>query len=193
MIIATVEAPRGNRATPVIHAIRVSHVVRENPVENRRSQMRRALVSELKLPSVNKIMISGRLTRDPEVRYTQSGTAVATMGVASSRAYRDPKDTSGAWKEETCFVNVVAWAQLAERCGDSLKKGSAVFVEGRLQSRSWETEEGNRRTVIEVRADRVQFLDKRGGGEPQPAFARQGGDFAEDEGGAPLPDDDLPF
>jgi len=145
-------------------------------------------VSDLRLPSVNKILISGRLTRDPEVRYTQSGTAVATLGVASSRSYRDPKDSSG-WKEETCFVNVVAWAQLAERCGDSLKKGSAVFIEGRLQSRSWETEDGNRRTAIEIRADRVQFLDRRG--DAQPALAR-GGDSVEEEGGA-MPDDDLPF
>jgi single-strand DNA-binding protein len=147
-------------------------------------------VSELKLPSVNRILIAGRLTRDPEVRYTQGGTAVATLGVASSRSYRDPKDPAGGWKEETCFVNVVTWAQLAERCGDSLKKGSAVFVEGRLQSRSWETEDGNRRTVVEIRADRVLFLDKRGGGEAQPVSAR-GGDVAEDEGG--VADDDLPF
>jgi single-strand DNA-binding protein len=135
-------------------------------------------------------MIAGRLTRDPEVRYTQAGTAVATLGLASSRAYRDPKDSSG-WKEETCFVNVVTWAQLAERCGDSLKKGSAVFVEGRLQSRSWETEEGSRRTVVEIRADRVQFLDRRGS-EAQPVAARTG-DVAEDEGGGSLADDDLPF
>jgi single-strand DNA-binding protein len=140
---------------------------------------------------VNKIMIAGRLTRDPEVRYTQSGTAVATLGVASSRAYKDPKDPSGAWKEETCFVNVVTWAQLAERCGDSLKKGSAVFVEGRLQSRSWETEDGSRRSVVEVRADRVQFLDRRGSGEAQPVAAR-GGDVSEDDAGS-FADDDLPF
>ncbi len=149
-------------------------------------------MSDLRLPSVNKILIAGRLTRDPEVRYTQSGAAVATLGVASSRSYKDAKDPSGGWKEETCFVNVVAWAQLAERCGDFLKKGSAVFVEGRLQSRSWETEEGNRRTVIEIRADRVQFLDKRGG-EAQPAFARTSGDAAEEEGGSSFSDDDLPF
>ncbi len=153
--------------------------------------METSIVSDLRLPSVNKIMIAGRLTRDPEVRYTQSGTAVATLGVASSRAFKDPKDPSGAWKEETCFVNVVTWAQLAERCGDALKKGSAVFVEGRLQSRSWETEDGNRRSVVEVRADRVQFLDKRGG-EPQPVAAR-GGDVAVDEGGGSFADDDLPF
>jgi single-strand DNA-binding protein len=123
-------------------------------------------VSDLRLPTLNKVLIAGRCTRDPEVRYIQSGTAVTTLGVASSRAYKDPKDPSGPWKEETCFINVVAWAQLAERCGDSLKKGSAVLVEGRLQSRSWETDEGQKRTVIEVRADRIQFLDRRGESAP---------------------------
>jgi single-strand DNA-binding protein len=146
-------------------------------------------VSDLRLPSVNKILISGRLTRDPEVRYTQSGTAVATLGLASSRAYRDPKESSG-WKEEVCFVNVVVWAEQAERVGNTMKKGSAVFIEGRLQSRSWETDDGTRRTAIEIRADRVQLLDKRG--DAQPAMASRGGDVAEEEGGA-MNDDDLPF
>ncbi|HET9885959.1 MAG TPA: single-stranded DNA-binding protein [bacterium] len=145
-------------------------------------------MSDLRLPSVNKILISGRLTRDPEVRYTQSGTAVTTLGLASSRAYRDPKETSG-WKEEVCFVNVVVWAEQAERAGNTMKKGSAVFIEGRLQSRSWETDDGTRRTAMEIRADRVQLLDKRG--DAQPAMVRSG-DVAEDEGG-PMNDDDLPF
>ena len=94
---------------------------------------------ELKLPTLNKILIAGNCTRDPEVRYMQSGTAMVRIGLASSRYYRDPKDSSGEWKEDTCFVNVVVWGQLAERMGDQLKKGTAILVEGRLQSRSWET------------------------------------------------------
>jgi single-strand DNA-binding protein len=114
------------------------------------------------------------------------------LGIASSRAYKDPKDPSGAWKEETCFVNVVAWGPLAERCGDSLKKGSAVLVEGRLQSRSWETEEGQKRTVIEVRADRIQFLDRRGG-EGAPAFAGGASEAAGTESQSAMSADDLPF
>ena len=146
-------------------------------------------MSDLRLPSVNRIMISGRLTRDPEVRYTQAGTAVATLGLASSRSYRDPKESTG-WKEETCFVNVVVWAEQAERVGNTMKKGSAVFLEGRLQSRSWETDDGTRRTAIEIRADRVQLLDKRG--DAQPAMAR-GGDVVEEEAGGQLNDEDLPF
>ena len=149
-------------------------------------------MSDLRLPSLNRIILAGRLTRDPDLRYTQAGTAVTTLGVASSRAYKDPKDPEAGWKEETCFVNVVAWAQLAERCGENLKKGSAVLVEGRLQSRSWETEDGQKRTVIEVRADRIQFLDRRGG-EGSPAYAGAADEGARSEGRGSLDADDLPF
>ena len=148
-------------------------------------------MSDLRLPSLNKVVMTGRLTRDPEIRYTQSGTAVTTLGVASSRSYKDPKDPAGGWKEDTCFVNVVAWAQLAERCGDQLHKGSAVLLEGRLQSRTWETDEGQKRSVIEVRADRIQFLDKRGS-EGAPAYAG-GGESRAESSGDNLGADDLPF
>ena len=146
---------------------------------------------ELRLPSLNRILIAGNLTRDPEVRYTQSGAAVTNIGIASSRYYKDPKDPNGEWKEDTCFVTVVAWGALAERTGDTLKKGSPVLVEGRLQSRSWENDDGQKRSVIEIRADRIQFLDKRGAGEGQPAYAGGPGDSAPTEPG--LPADDLPF
>ena len=142
---------------------------------------------ELRLPSLNRILITGNCTRDPEVRYLQSGTALINFGIASNRAFRDPK--SGEWKEDTTFVNVVAWRELAERLGDTLKKGSAVLVEGRLQSRSWETESGDKRSAIEINADRVQVLDRRGSGEGSPAYAGAPSDSQEE----PLPADDLPF
>jgi single-strand DNA-binding protein len=148
-------------------------------------------MSDLRLPTLNRVLIAGRCTRDPEVRYIQSGTAVTTLGIASSRAYKDPKDPGGEWKEETCFVNVVAWGPLAERCGDSLRKGSAVLVDGRLQSRSWETDEGQRRTVVEVRADRIQFLDRGAKSESEPAFAGGPAEATSESGG--MPADDLPF
>jgi len=148
---------------------------------------------ELRLPSLNRVIIAGNLTRDPEVRYTQSGAAVANLGLASSRYYKDPKDPAGEWKEDTCFVTVVAWAQLAERAGDSLKKGSPVLVEGRLQSRSWETDDGQKRSVIEIRADSIQNLERRGGGGT-PAYA---GSTAQAESAQGSDDamqaDDLPF
>jgi single-strand DNA-binding protein len=114
-------------------------------------------MSEIRLVSINKVLLSGRLTRDPELRYTPSGVAVITFSLALNRRY---KDQSGEWKEEVSFVNVVAWQRQAELASEFLKKGSAVYVEGRLQSRSWETSEGSKRSVIEVRAERLQFLDK---------------------------------
>jgi len=151
------------------------------------------LSRELKLPSLNKILIAGNCTRDPDVRYTQSGAALTRFGIASTRYFRDPKSTSGEWKEETCFVNVVTWGQLAERLGDTLKKGVAVLVEGRLTSNSWETEDGQKRTSIEIRGDAVQVLDRKGsgGGEGSPAYA--GGPAESPSQDEPLPADDLPF
>jgi single-strand DNA-binding protein len=114
-------------------------------------------MADVKLASVNKVMLSGRLTRDPELRYTPSGTAVSSFSVASSRSY---KAQDGEWKQIVAFVNVVVWGKLAVLVNEYLKKGSAVFVEGRLNSRSWETDEGQKRSVLEVRAERVQFLDR---------------------------------
>jgi single-strand DNA-binding protein len=114
-------------------------------------------MSDIRLVSINKVLLSGRLTRDPELRYTPSGVAVMTFSLALNRRY---KDQSGEWKDEVSFVNVVAWQRQAELASEYLKKGSAVFVEGRLQSRSWETSEGQKRSILEVRAERLQFLDK---------------------------------
>jgi single-strand DNA-binding protein len=149
---------------------------------------------ELKLPSLNKILIAGNCTRDPEVRYMQSGTAMCRIGLASSRYYRDPKDSAGEWKEDTCFVNVVVWGQLAERMGDQLKKGTAVLVEGRLQSRSWEADDGTKRSAIEINADRVQVLERRGGSEGAPAYAASsGGRESDSSSGSDMSADDLPF
>jgi single-strand DNA-binding protein len=118
-----------------------------------------------RLPYLNRVLVTGRLTRDPEVRYTPSGHAVATLGLAVNRPYKDP---AGAWQEETCFLSVIVWDRQAELAGQHLRKGSAVFVEGRLVSRSWETPEGVKRQVIEVRADRVQFLDRAADSESAP-------------------------
>jgi single-strand DNA-binding protein len=111
----------------------------------------------VRLPLLNRVILSGRLTRDPEVRYTPAGHAVATLAMAVNRPY---KDQAGTWQEETCFVSVVAWDRQAESAGQQLKKGSSLFVEGRLTSRSWETPEGQKRQVLEVRAERLQFLDR---------------------------------
>ncbi|KPJ49138.1 hypothetical protein AMJ40_06195 [candidate division TA06 bacterium DG_26] len=121
-------------------------------------------MAELKMPQINRVIITGRITRDPELRYTPNGTAVINMGLASSRRF---KDSSGEWNEATTFLDTVAFGELAERCGEFLRKGSAVLVEGSLQSRSWESEAGQKRSKVELRAMRVQFLDKLGTGVPK--------------------------
>lgn len=107
--------------------------------------------------SLNKVFLIGNLTRDPELRYIPSGQAVATFTVATNRTYLA---SSGEKKEETAFIRVVTWGRSAEVCNDFLKKGSPVFVEGRLQSRSWQAQDGSKRSTIEVVAQRVQFLGK---------------------------------
>lgn len=107
------------------------------------------------MASFNKVFLMGNLTRDPELRYTPSGTPVAKIGLAVNRRW---KDKTGEQKEEVCFVTVVAWNKLAEICNQYLHKGRLVFVEGRLQYRSWEDNAGQKRSVIEVMADQIQFL-----------------------------------
>jgi single-strand DNA-binding protein len=116
-------------------------------------------MAELRLASINKVIISGRLTRDAEVRYTPAGSPVSTLPIAINRSY---KSQDGEWRSEATYVNVVAWDRLAERAGQQAKKGAAVMVEGRLQSRSYEAPDGGRRSVLEVRAERLQFLDRQG-------------------------------
>jgi len=105
--------------------------------------------------SLNRVFLIGNLTRDPELRYVPSGTAVASFDIAVNRVY---SAQSGEKKEETSFIKVVVWARRAEVCAEYLGKGSPVFVEGRLRSRSWESQEGQKRSTIEVVANNVQFL-----------------------------------
>lgn len=107
------------------------------------------------MASLNKVLLIGNLTKDPELRYTPQGTAVANLRLAVNRKF---KDRSQELKEETCFITAVVWDKQAESCNQYLHKGSPVFVEGRLQSRSWEDTSGQKRSVIEVRAERIQFL-----------------------------------
>ncbi|OED34316.1 single-stranded DNA-binding protein [PVC group bacterium (ex Bugula neritina AB1)] len=108
--------------------------------------------------TLNKVLLLGNLTRDPELRYIPSGSAVANLGIAVNRSYTTQ---SGEKKEEVCYVRVVAWSKLAEICGEYLTKGSPILVEGRLQSRSWETEDGQKRTSLEIVADNIQFVGRK--------------------------------
>ena len=114
-------------------------------------------MAEIRIPTINRVIISGRLTRDPELRYTPSGKAVCTIALAYNRRYRD---ASGQWQDDTTYINVVCWLKVAQLVSLYLHRGSPVLVEGRLESRSWETEAGQKRSLIEIRADRVVFLEK---------------------------------
>jgi len=142
------------------------------------------------MANLNRVLLIGNLTKDPELRYTPSGTAVANLRLAVNSTW---KDQAGQRKEETCFVTIVVWGRQAESCNQYLKKGRAIFVEGRLIYRSWEAE-GKTRSTMEVRADRVQFL-----GPPPTARPRDEAAEApvEEPAAEPVPDEgseaDVPF
>jgi len=107
------------------------------------------------MANFNKVLLMGNLTKDPELRYTPQGVAVVNLRLAVNRRFRNKNQEL---KEEVCFITVVVWNKQAETCTQYLHKGSGILVEGRLQSRSWEDNAGQKRNVIEVRAERVQFL-----------------------------------
>ena len=111
--------------------------------------------------SINQVMLMGNLTRDPELRQIPSGQSVCSFSLALNRSY---KDSSGEWQEVTEYIDVVAWGPLGERVSQYLTKGRRAFVQGRLQSRSWE-QDGQKRSKVEVLANDVTFLDSRGGGD----------------------------
>lgn len=109
------------------------------------------------MASLNKVLLIGNLTRDPELRFTPKGTAVADIGMAISRTY---KTQDGQSHEEVCFVTVEVWGRQAETAGQYLSKGSPVFIEGELKFESWTNKEGKKQSSLKVRAERVQFLGR---------------------------------
>ena len=134
------------------------------------------------MANYNKVILMGNLTRDPELRYTPAGKAVANFSIAVNRKYKVDEQ----WKEETDFFDIVVFGKQAENCSEYLRKGRPVLVDGRLQQRRWETDEGQKRSKIEVVAMSVQFLGSRGGQEnTRPA---SGGDEPPE-----FDDSDIPF
>ena len=138
--------------------------------------------------SVNKVILIGNLGADPELRYTPGGTAVADLRIATNRRY---KTRDGDWQEETEWHSVVVWSKQAENCKEYLAKGRTVYIEGRLQTRSWDDQKsGQKRYKTEIVADTVQFLGGKGGG---------GGDYgtppprSDNEAPTDMGDDDIPF
>ena len=114
-------------------------------------------MADLKMPELNSVIVAGNLTKDPVFRQTSNNTPVVNFHVAANRRY---KDSSNQWQEDVCYVGVVAWNKLADSCRDRLKKGSAVLIDGELQSRTFKTEDGKNRTIVEIKAKRIQFLNK---------------------------------
>ncbi|RFM24234.1 MAG: single-stranded DNA-binding protein [Candidatus Thermochlorobacter aerophilum] len=115
-------------------------------------------MAELKMPEINSVVIAGNLTKDPVFRQTTTGTPVVNFTIACNRRFRD---SNNEWQEDVCYVGVVAWNKLAESCRDNLHKSSAVLVDGELQSRTWKLQDNTTRTVVEIKARRIQFLNKR--------------------------------
>ncbi|MDA3902991.1 MAG: single-stranded DNA-binding protein [Desulfuromusa sp.] len=160
--------------------------------------------------SVNKVILVGNLGKDPDLRYTPSGTAVATFSLATTERY---KDRDGNKQEKTEWHNIVAWRQLAEICGKYLHKGKQIYIEGKIQNRSYDDRDGNKRYISEVVVDQMQMLggrdDNQGGGggagagkssnpgaqsynkgQDDSSGQQKGGGFEEPEFN---PDDEIPF
>ena len=141
--------------------------------------------------NINRVVLVGNLTRDPELRHTPSGTAVCSLRLAvNSRR----KDQSGQWVEKPNYFDITVWGQQGENCAQYLSKGRPVAVDGRLEWREWDAQDGSKRQAVEIIADSVQFLGGRGDGEggggnqfiPEGAGAGPAADMAP-------PDDDIPF
>jgi len=144
---------------------------------------------------INKVILIGNLGADPEVRHTAGGSAVTNLSLATSESWRDRQ--SGEMNEKTEWHRVVMFAKLAEIAGEYLRKGSKVYVEGRLQTRKWQDRDGNDRYTTEIVANEMQMLDSRGGSEPLEDSGRSR--YGSDPAPAPAPagggniEDDIPF
>jgi len=148
------------------------------------------------MASLNKVMLIGNLGKDPEVRYTTSGTAVAGFSIATSEKF---KNKAGDWEDRTEWHNITLWGRLAEIAGEYLAKGKTVFIEGRLQTRKWQDREGRDRYTTEVVGDKMQMLGGKGdrsGGSSNHDSGHEfhgGGGSADYAGGFNPGDDDIPF
>lgn len=135
------------------------------------------------MASMNKVLLMGNLTRDPEVRAVPSGVEVADMRLAVNDRF---KDREGKEQERTAFVDIVAWDRLAQQAGRSLRRGSTVLVEGRLESEEWTAKDGTKRSRVRVRADRIEFLDRAPRRDDDaPRGEQQGGPPDDAEGAGP--------
>src|SRR6185503_11456909 len=123
------------------------------------------------MANLNRVLLMGNLTRDPELRYTPQGAAVCEFAIAVNEKF---KGKDGNWQDKVHYIDIVAWARQAETCAEYLKKGRPVFVEGRLTQDRWEQPDGQKRSRLRITADRVQFLASGGGQGGEGAGARRG-------------------
>ncbi len=140
------------------------------------------------MSSMNRVFLMGNLTRDPELRHTPSGIAVSDLGIAVSDNYRNK---NGEPVERTCFADAVVWGRQAETCCEYLQKGAPILLEGRLQLDQWETDNGEKRSRLRVRADRVQFLPRANRDSAATAIATAAA--AAPPASQPADDDRIPF
>jgi single-strand DNA-binding protein len=140
------------------------------------------------MASYNKVILMGNLTRDPELKYLPSGTAVARLGLAVNHSYTDRQ--SGEKKEEVCFIDLDAFGRTAETMNEYLQKGRTVLIEGRLRYRTWETDDGQKRGKHDVFVERFTFADSRQGGQDSHRDEGAGGSGAGEASGT---EDDIPF
>ena len=145
--------------------------------------------------NINRVVLTGNLTRDPELRTTPSGTSVCSLRLACNTRRKDP---SGDWVDKPNYFDITVWGAQGENCANYLSKGRPVAVDGRLEWREWDDQSGNKRQAVDIIADSVQFLGSREGGENGGRFAAQSdvpadtGDFAKAPTGGAA-DDDIPF
>ena len=142
--------------------------------------------------SITKVILIGRLGRDPEVKHTPSGQAVAKFSIATDETY---KDRNGEQQRRTEWHNIVAWRRLAEICGEYLVKGKLVYIEGRLRTRKWEDREGNKRSTTEIEAREMKMLSPKSEGDISESSSQQS-ESTPAPAPAPSPeitDDDIPF
>jgi single-strand DNA-binding protein len=144
--------------------------------------------------NINRVVLLGNLTRDPELRHTPSGMAVCSLRIAVNTRRKDAQ--TGEWTEKPNYFDVTVWGNQGENCAQYLSKGRPVAVDGRLEWREWDAQDGTKRQAVEIIADSVQFLGGRGEGEGQPQFVPAGAATqaeTADFGQAGAADDDIPF
>jgi single-strand DNA-binding protein len=146
---------------------------------------------DIRLPSINKVIITGNLTDDPRTNILENGTHVANFRIASNQRY---KARDGEWRDKTCFVDVVTWRQLAERVSGRLHKGSPVMIEGELQYTQWNSQDGSKRSRVEILARSVQMLEKSGESGGRSSYEDSGDQPPRpDPSDEPDYSDDIPF